>query len=327
MDMIKFSIIVPVYNVENYLGRCVESILGQSFSDYELLLINDGSTDQSGLICDQIAESNKNIKVTHKENGGLSEARNAGLGIARGEYIIFVDSDDYIELGTLEKFNIELEKSGSPEVMITKSKTIYGNSDTRYMDKSMPVETIKKGNKGEIINWMFSYSNSLWPSVKYIVKRSFIESKNLRFAVGYLHEDLDWTSKLFLYAKTFTVLDFYWYNHLMGRHESITTNKNPKRTLDVIKLVYDNINNVHYNELDLKTRNVMFQRMVLSLFFSLSDYKFYNQSEKRDVVEILKDKSTVFKYTSKFKHKVFINFCTLFGFKAGLTIISLVRRN
>lgn len=94
--MPKISIIVPVYNTERYLSKCIDSILSQSFTDFELLLINDGSLDYSGAICDQYAANDSRVTVFHKENGGVSSARNLGLDNARGEWVTFVDSDDWI---------------------------------------------------------------------------------------------------------------------------------------------------------------------------------------------------------------------------------------
>lgn len=95
------SIIVPIYKVENYIHRCIDSILAQSYMSFELILVDDGSPDNCGAICDEYAKTDKRIRVIHKKNGGLSDARNAGLGIAKGEYVLFVDSDDYIEKNTL----------------------------------------------------------------------------------------------------------------------------------------------------------------------------------------------------------------------------------
>ena len=101
-DHFMISIIVPVYNTEKYLHRCVDSILNQTFTDFELILVDDGSTDRSGEICDEYAKNDKRINVIHKSNGGLSDARNAGLDIAKGEYISFIDGDDYIHPQTYE---------------------------------------------------------------------------------------------------------------------------------------------------------------------------------------------------------------------------------
>lgn len=108
MDIIqhpKISIIVPVYNAENYLNRCVDSIVAQSFTDFEVLLVDDGSKDKSGEICDEYARKDSRISVFHKENGGVSSARNLGLDKASGEYITFIDADDFLEK---ESFSVSL---------------------------------------------------------------------------------------------------------------------------------------------------------------------------------------------------------------------------
>ena len=96
------SVIVPVYKVEEYLARCVDSILGQTYRNLEILLVDDGSPDRCGVMCDEYASRDSRIRVIHKENGGLSSARNAAIDVARGEYIGFVDSDDWIEPETYE---------------------------------------------------------------------------------------------------------------------------------------------------------------------------------------------------------------------------------
>ena len=109
-NKLTISVIVPVYNTELYLHRCIDSILSQTFTDFELLLINDGSTDRSGEICDEYAGKDKRVRVFHKENGGVSSARNIGLDEARGEWIAFVDSDDWVSPKLLEILHGEAEK-------------------------------------------------------------------------------------------------------------------------------------------------------------------------------------------------------------------------
>ena len=103
----KISVIVPVYNEEKYLRRCIDSILAQTFTDFELLLIDDGSKDKSGEICDEYAEKDLRVRAFHKLNGGVSSARNIGLDKARGEWICFVDSDDYVNNIFLEKWQLQ----------------------------------------------------------------------------------------------------------------------------------------------------------------------------------------------------------------------------
>ena len=101
-ELIKVSVIVPVYNVENYLDKCLESIINQSFKDMEIILIDDGSLDDSGKICDTYSENNYNIYTLHQKNSGPGESRNTGLACATGDYILFLDSDDFICNNTLE---------------------------------------------------------------------------------------------------------------------------------------------------------------------------------------------------------------------------------
>ena len=126
MSDILLSIIVPVYNVENYLDVCINSILSSGFTeDCELILIDDGSTDSSGLICDHYVAGN--VFVLHKENGGLSSARNAGLKLARGKYITFIDSDDYVAENSIANILCELKCTDRVDVYFMQADKVYSN--------------------------------------------------------------------------------------------------------------------------------------------------------------------------------------------------------
>ena len=131
------SIIVPIYNVEKYLSRCINSVLSQTFPDFELLLIDDGSTDKSGYICDGYAQKDSRIKVFHIENGGVSAARNYGLDNARGEWITFVDADDWIDKDMYYKlYNIWKIKSISLLIIFIIFLKVLKPSDSNGRDKS-----------------------------------------------------------------------------------------------------------------------------------------------------------------------------------------------
>ena len=134
------SIIVPVYNVEKYLHRCVSSILQQTYSKFEVILVDDGSKDASGRICDVFASKDERVRVIHKENGGLSSARNAGLDIANGKYIGFVDSDDYIENDMYEIMYNALIKNNVDIACVG----IYRDDEEK--DKSVIIRCPKKRN-------------------------------------------------------------------------------------------------------------------------------------------------------------------------------------
>lgn len=175
-----FSVILPVYNVESYLKECIETILAQDFEDYEIILVDDGATDNCPAICDEYAEKYSNISVIHKKNGGLSSARNAGMDIAQGQYIWWVDSDDWIEEGALEKL-----WDASCESLPDMVKFSYCRSG----EETVPVESgIGPGTycrgKGleELVDRAFYHAGAFCLSAwSHIYRRDFISRNALRF--------------------------------------------------------------------------------------------------------------------------------------------------
>lgn len=143
----KISVIVPVYKVEPYLKKCVDSLINQTFKEIEIILIDDGSPDDCGLICDQFAENDLRIKVIHKENGGVSSARNCGLAAAQGKYVTFVDSDDYVSVQLCEKLYYTAEKTNADLVMSNLQHVdIFGNPEaTKRINLTM--DTIMNHNQ------------------------------------------------------------------------------------------------------------------------------------------------------------------------------------
>ena len=134
--MPKISIIIPIYNLEKYLDKCIKSILNQTFKDFELILVNDGSTDKSGVICDNYKKVDDRIVVIHKENGGTSSARNIGIDIARGKYIGFVDGDDYIHENMYYELYENLIKNNS-DISICKFVRVYDNSEMKFSNNNL----------------------------------------------------------------------------------------------------------------------------------------------------------------------------------------------
>jgi len=322
--MTRFSVIVPVYNIEEYISQCITSILEQSFRDFELIIIDDGSTDRSGDICDGFAAYDDRIKVLHKENGGPSEARNEGINIARGEYIIFVDGDDFIEPESFNKISEGIFLANEPEVLVTRIKRVFGDESQVFMDEGIPVETLMNGKKEDYLRWIFISSDNSWPTVRYVVQRSFVSNNNLLFPRGHLHEDVDWVSRLFLKAESFGCLDYYWYNHRKGRKGSTTATRNPKRTLDMINIAASNIKDTAYRELPEDLRIILFERLVKSVFYELRDFNHFVEADKEKILRSLKQNKDILKYTSKKRHKLFLFFSNTFGFKASFFLMSLI---
>ena len=123
-----FSIIVPSYNVEKYLGEAVESVKKQNFSDYEIILVDDGSTDNTGSLCDELANNNSKIRVIHQKNAGLSEARNSGMQIAKGRYFILLDADDKLSNDSMENLQKAIEDQNYPDFVVSRRESFEDGS-------------------------------------------------------------------------------------------------------------------------------------------------------------------------------------------------------
>ena len=221
----KLSIIVPIYNVAPYLRKCVGSLLAQDFADYEIILVDDGSTDDSGVIADEIvsevmryATNRPTISVIHQENGGLSAARNAGIAKAQGEYIWFVDSDDYVEhnvLGVLieqiERDNLDVLRFRYQNVRETGEAFAPYKDMTNYNDYS-PAPT-------DGLTFLNERMGNQCYAVQFILCRE--SALQEQFTVGIYFEDTDWMPRMLLRAKRVASSELVVYNYLW-REGSIT---------------------------------------------------------------------------------------------------------
>lgn len=195
MEKPLFSIIVPVYNVENYIRECVDSILIQNLENYELILIDDGSTDSSGIICDEYQKKNPQIKVIHKRNGGLSDARNAGIDAAGGRYLWFLDSDDFLLDKNAFMIISEMIKKRNPDVIFFSYRKYYENSH-RYSE-SMYAHMSDTSDIRECIE-QNAYKAL---GCNKVTKRSMIQEHDMHFPLGFTGEDLMWCAELLAYAQ------------------------------------------------------------------------------------------------------------------------------
>lgn len=216
---IMLSIIVPVYNVEKYLEECVQSLLNQTYQDYEIILVDDGSTDSSGKICDMMAEHSSKIRVIHKENGGLSSARNAGLKAARGRYMGFVDSDDYI-LPTMYEKLIYVMRKYRAQIASCKHFDFCMNSTLKEKNADIKItqDQVKVCNKREIFKLLFTHriSESVWDKLY-----SADLLKDCHFAEGEINEDTSFVFHLLDKASKTVVIDQELYGY-RTRQGSIT---------------------------------------------------------------------------------------------------------
>lgn len=231
----KLSIIVPVYNVEAFLNKCVDSLLSQDLpaDEYEIIIVDDGSTDSSGALCDTFAAEHGNIRVIHQQNRGLSGARNAGIPVASGDYVMFVDSDDFLcpnVLGTL----VGLMESKELDILRFNYQNVnmdgavfepnkYVKPFVDYSDEVCDGETF--------LNERLGYACYAW---QFLVKASILRQEGNGFKEGIYFEDVEWTPRILLQARRVASTDTLVYNYLF-RTGSIARNKDAEKKRKAIR--------------------------------------------------------------------------------------------
>ncbi len=212
----KISVIIPVYNVENYIRKCVDSVLGQTYQNLEIILVDDGATDLSGKICDEYAKKDNRVIVIHKENGGLSDARNAGLEIATGDYIGFVDSDDWIEPDMYERL-YKLCRDNELDIVAARfCETVMGvDKETAFTGEFLELDGIELLGLNIFGDAPYVVTNSVWDR---LYRRELLDG--ISFPVGRKYEDICFTTQVFLRAKRCGYLDAKVYHYTI-RDDSI----------------------------------------------------------------------------------------------------------
>lgn len=226
MDNELITIIVPAYNVEKYIKKCVNTIVNQTYRNLEIILVDDGSTDSTGKICDEYEEKDKRIKVIHKENGGLSDARNCGIDIAKGNYILTIDSDDYVDLEIVEFLYNDLKKHNA-DISTCLPLEIYENSSENLKNNCENKNTVLDTQTAlENLMYLKDVTVSAWGKM---YKKELFE--NVRYPKGKLYEDLATTYLLFANAKTVSTNTKKMYYYLI-REGSIMSAKFSKNRMD-----------------------------------------------------------------------------------------------
>ena len=222
----KISVIVPVYNVEKWLNMCIDSILAQSYKNLEIILVNDGSTDKSKDICDSYSKKDNRVRVLNIKNSGQSVARNIGLKEAKGDYILFIDSDDYIsDKAIIEKFINILDSNNYDFIYTSYCRFEDGNEEkiTEILPINLTNDEIKnKEGKDILVDLLNKNSFHHAPYLK-VCRKEFILNNKLFFREGYYHEDAEWTFKVFYYAKKIFIYDKPWYMRRMRENSTITS--------------------------------------------------------------------------------------------------------
>lgn len=321
----KISVIVPVYNIEKYLHKCIDSILSQSFMDFELLLIDDGSIDNSGKICDEYHFKDVRIKVFHKENSGVSSARNIGLENAKGVFICFVDSDDTID----EDFLLHLVKNSEGFDLVVSGfrRTFFGNNK---MEEVIPKssETITIHDIGKVFSELDRRGLTFGVCGK-LLNKSTIVSNSILFNKSYAYgEDIIFMLQYFLHISSLKVVSYAEYNYFLTESVSLSRRRySYEIENEWLNHMYTLLNQVidKFSINDRGYLHILEERYLL--YFLASIYTMYlpNTSKtKQDRLLILQEihESKRLRKFSLLYSKTLMSIASLFFFRVGLSTLT-----
>lgn len=224
------SVVIPIYNVEQYLRDCLQSIINQTYNNLEIILIDDGSPDNCGKICDEYEKKDSRIKVIHKKNGGLSDARNYGLKLATGKYITFIDSDDYVDMHFIEYLYSAIKRTNADisfcDYTETKGTMDLNTEKLLYDNFGEEVYNNLEMLKQLYIPQKHGYEFVAWGK---LYKTELFTKNNIFYPVGKLHEDTFTTYKLIYYAKKICSIDYKGYYYRIRSGSIMTSEFNIKR--------------------------------------------------------------------------------------------------
>lgn len=288
-----FSIIVPVYNVEQYLRKCVESIQEQSCQEYELILVDDGSTDSSGKICDDLSNRDSHIKVYHKKNGGLSDARNYGLKYASGKYVIFLDSDDYWEgKNALKNIKSRIEESNC-DVLVFNHCKLYEKNRKIVVNIDIARNDIFNKNPEEALEYMIK--KNVWKPAAWnkVILFELLKDNHIEFEMGRLHEDLLWCCQVMLYAKKFDYYEKPVYIYRQ-RKSSITKTIGEQNIKDINSQLNQCIRLADYY--DNRMKKIIYSYCAYDYSILTGYVGLLSREKRKKYYELLKDKKWLLDY-------------------------------
>lgn len=281
------SVIVPIYNVEEYLIDCLESVVNQTYKNIELIAINDGSTDNSLQILEDYASKYMYIKVVSQENSGQSVARNVGISMASGKYVYFLDSDDYIKLNTfedlitnMEEYDLDIIRFGAEPFVDRMDEEIDSNQYdfSKYFDS----EKIYTNNELLAIN-----TKTFWPSpVLYIIRKKLLTSNNITFKPGIIHEDVLFTTEVFLNCKKGMYKNNFYYKRRY-RPNSVMTSVSLQSRIKSLKSRYVILNeliNMLKRYTDKDEKKLIRKRVNTVLNALIYDYKDLDKVYREEII-------------------------------------------
>ena len=322
ISTMKFSIIVPVYKVEKYLRSCVESILGQTYKDFELILVDDGSPDASPQICDEYAQKYENVRCIHQKNGGQSCARNTGLSVASGKYIMFIDSDDYLLESTLLQRIADKTRLDTDVIMYGFQK--FFESTGEFGQSEVPILGRVCTTSEMLQNVLASntYCGTAWTKA---VRLDLLRNNNIEFKSGMISEDIDWYMQVLCHAKTFDSINGI---GVVYRQREDSISHAPK-----LKSLEDNLwileNWPAKFVQDMTDRELLNSLMSVMAYYYTNDlilYTSYSSSQVSIFKERLKNQSCLLQYAVTPRAKIVKKVYSILGFGMTVSLLKVLGR-
>lgn len=321
----KVSYIVPVYKVEQYLSQCVESLLAQTYTDFEILLVDDGSPDGCPALCDQWAKKDSRIHSLHKKNGGLSDARNFGLQNAKGDYVVFIDGDDFwTDNSSLDKLVTIL--NNNPELdFLGFNCQYYFQEDNNYRKWSLFPKSVEKpiDNNTALVALAKAGYFAVSACMK-IIKRHFLIDNHIYFKVGQLSEDIPWFINLMDATTMCMFTNEYVYSYRqISNGGSITHNiglRNFDTLTDIIDREIDYLDNRSFNKM---ANNALCSFLAYELILSYAFLQYLDRTDARSRFKKLKKLNWLLSYTQNPKVKIVSQLNRILGTRVTVKIIQL----
>lgn len=308
------SFVVPVYKVEAYLRQCVESLTCQTYRDIEIILVDDGSPDGSPALCDQLATEDSRIRVVHKENGGLSDARNAGLKVATGEYVVFVDSDDWWEnADSLQLLVIELKRFPNLDFLGFNFKKQFEGTGKIVFAPAYSEATLSAFDSSECLYALAKQGVFPISACTKLMRREFLMEHNLFFIKGLISEDIPWFIELISASKKCRFVNMYVYNYRQERVGSITNSFSVKKFNDRIGIIKSESAKVEARDLTEKGKKGLYFFLAYEYTQFINGINRFEGAKQREVIKDLNNYKWLLKYDLNYKVTIPRYVCAFLG--------------
>lgn len=316
------SVIIPVYNVEAYLSECVNSVLNQTYRNIEVILVDDGSPDNCPQMCDEFALKDSRVKVVHKDNGGLSSARNAGIKVSTGEYIMFLDSDDYWSDNDVLEGVVNTAMSTNSDIVCFGYKEYFSDKNTYAKGVGEDALSASVENGKVNIRKMFSYGVFVSSSCVKAVKADVIKDNSIYFVEKITSEDVDWSARLLLKTDRITVFprSFYIYRQREGSIVHTIKYENLKMLAENIERCLSYSENVEDEDLLINYNNYVAYQYICFLRVALLCE---NDPRTKELLKDMKKYRWLLKYNLNKKVKIVYLFNKFLGYKLMFKALKL----